>query len=221
MATTSSSSSARDSRPSPTNINLSFVTSVADPGCLSRFRIFPSRIQGQKRDLSATTFSSSSASDSRTFTNKYKNYHLCPMLRIRDVYIGSRIPFFHPGPGSKRYEVATTSSSSSASDSRTFANKYITIICVQCCGSRMIIPNPNFSIPDPGSKRYGTRWPPPPHPPLPAILEPRNKNKTIICFQSCGSGMFIPDPNFSIPDPGSNKKIPGGNHLLILLCQRF
>jgi hypothetical protein len=23
------------------------------------------------------------------------------------------------------------------------------------------------------------------------------------CYQCCGSGMFIPDPNFSIPNPGS------------------
>jgi hypothetical protein len=49
--------------------------------------------------------------------------------------------------------VATTSSSSSASDSRTFTDKYKSIVCDQCCGSGMIIPDPNFSIPDPGSKR--------------------------------------------------------------------
>jgi hypothetical protein len=25
--------------------------------------------------------------------------------------------------------------------------------------------------------------------------------------QSCGSGLFIPDPDFSIPDPGSNSTV--------------
>ncbi len=36
---------------------------------------------------------------------------------------------------------------------------------------------------------------------------PLNKVLNLHCRneQCCGSGMFVPDPNFSIPDPGSNR----------------
>ncbi len=37
--------------------------------------------------------------------------------------------------------------------------------------------------------------------------------------QCCGSGMFVQDPDFSIPDPGSNKsnKREGENTIVVLL----
>ncbi len=86
----------------------------------------------------------------------------------------------------------------------------------------MFIPDPNFSIPDPGSKRYGSRWPQPPHPPLPAILEPSQTNIKLSFVSSvadpgCLSWIRI----FPTRIQGQKDMIPGGHHLLILLCQQF
>jgi hypothetical protein len=63
----------------------------------------------------------------------------------------------------------------------------------------MFIPDPNFSIPDPGSKRFRI---PDPHQIIKEIL---NQN-TVFKLSEIRSGMLIPDPDLDclpILDPGS------------------
>ncbi len=70
----------------------------------------------------------------------------------------------------------------------------------QCCGSGMfIIPNPNLSIPDPGSKRF---WIPEPHQRIYVVLTQKTVSKLLEKLYD----MFFPEPEFSIPDPGSGGK---------------
>ncbi len=79
-----------------------FMYSVADPGCLSRLRIFPSRIQGQKD------------SGSRIHIKEFKYFNPKKLFAssrnmIRDVHPGSWTWFLtHPGSriqGSKRHRI--------------------------------------------------------------------------------------------------------------------
>ncbi len=92
----------------------------------------------------------------------------------------------------------------------------------QCCGSRMFIPDPYFSIPDPVIKRF--RIPDPdPHQRL-SIFNPKN------CFQTLGnmirdvyhgSGyrilIFYPS---RIPDPGVKKAPDPGSGILVIIINQ-
>jgi hypothetical protein len=63
----------------------------------------------------------------------------------------------------------------------------------------MFIPDPNFPIPDPGSKKFRI---PDPHQIIKEILN----QKTVFKLSEIRSGMLIPDPDLdclSILDPGS------------------
>jgi hypothetical protein len=89
--------------------------SVADPECLSRIRIFPSRIPAQK--------DSGSRSRIRIIKLKYFNPKLFLSSRKYDQGYSSRIPdpdfdfFTHPGPGVKK---------GTGSESATLVNPKIT-----------------------------------------------------------------------------------------------
>jgi hypothetical protein len=76
----------------------------------------------------------------------------------------------------------------------------------------MFIPDPNFSYPDPGSKRFRI-LDPDPHQRIKVFLNPKN------CFKlsRIRSGMFIPDPDLDflpIPDPGVKKAPDPGSATL-------
>jgi hypothetical protein len=104
----------------------------------------------------ATTSSSSSASDSRTFKNKYKTI-IC--VRIRDVYHGSE--FFHPG---SRIQGQKDSGSRIPQRIKYFQPKKLFLSSRKYdpgCSSRIRIPDPSLDYlptPDPGSRgQKGTR----------------------------------------------------------------
>ncbi len=78
---------------------------------------------------------------------------------------------------------------------------------LNCCGSGMIIPDPNFFIPNPRSKTFRIPYP---HQKSYVLL-----TKKIVCkLSEIWSGMFIPDPDLDfllrIPNPGGKKApLPG------------
>jgi hypothetical protein len=86
-------------------------TSVADPGCLSRIRIFLSRIQGQKdsiRGFTSKNFSLSIFNPKNCFEslgNMIRDDHPGSGSRIRILIFfthpGSRVPGFKKGTGSR------------------------------------------------------------------------------------------------------------------------
>ncbi len=171
--------------------------SVADPGCFSRIRIFPSRITGQK-------------------------YSGSRILIPDPDFLPSRMP--NPDPGPQHYH-PRPSGCSSCRDSAPYTNiipdpdpyqsikVFLTIKTVsKLLGkwSGMFIPDPDF-FPRPSG-----------------CSSCRDEDQHIHCrstdlgsfkilswekgttLQCCGSGMFIPDPNFpsriqvsNITDPGS------------------
>jgi hypothetical protein len=101
----------------------------------------------------------------------------------------------------------------------------------QCCGSGMFIPDPNFSIPDPGSEFFPSRIPNPKFPSrIPGLgsririkefkyFDPKN------CFLALGNKIlvvhpgsrirnldFFTHPGSPIPDPGVKKALDLGSN---------
>jgi|688.fasta_scaffold1048794_1 hypothetical protein len=68
---------------------------------------------------------------------------------------------------------------------------------VQCCRSGMFISNLNFFIPNPGPKRHLSRM----RIHKPKIVSLTQKMVTGAKLSERCSGMFVTEPDFSLPDP--------------------
>jgi hypothetical protein len=84
---------------------------------------------------------------------------------------------------------------------------------IQCCGSGMFIPDPTFSIPDPGSEFFHSRY----RIRIKefSILTQKNENMEIRKYDpGCSSRIPYPDPYFlPIPDPGSRGQKGSGSQI--------
>ncbi len=106
--------------------------------------------------------------------------------------------------------MATTSSSSSASDSRTFKNKYRKKLSFVSSVLRIRDDYPGRSririFPSQIQGQKDTRWPPPPHLPRPAMLEPSQTNINLSFVTSVADpGCLSPGSEFFHPE----SRIPG------------
>ncbi len=121
------------------------------------------------------------------------NHEKIPEIKISRDSIPCIAPKLFRNSGADNSTARATTSLSSLT-SAWVSSPLFCITSVKYCGSRKFIRDPNFSILDPGSKRFRISESLLPTRPLVFCTIVRWQN-----YQCCGSGMFIPDPDFSHP----------------------